>query len=246
MSPQTLSARRATKRSDLIAAELASYIADLDLEPGTQLASERDMTEQMGVGRTSLREALRLLEARGVLTIKLGVGGGPVVRRPRPSDLREALTLILQFQSTQLVEVLEARRSIELGVCRLAATRITARQVKELRRINAELAAAADPDEVLELNQQFHLAICVASGNMVLRVFLESIVSLADGKAVGIEYGPRQVVLMAQAHERIIDALAAGEADAAGDAMEAHLVESFKYWKRRYAALLAESVRWIQ
>jgi len=86
--------RRQPKTSERIARDIASHIVDNKLAPGTMLPTEREMIESMGVGRTTLREALRLLETRGVLTIKSGPRGGPVVRRPRPSDLSEALTCI--------------------------------------------------------------------------------------------------------------------------------------------------------
>jgi DNA-binding FadR family transcriptional regulator len=245
--PPQVTFRRAPKRSELIAQELASYIVDSRLEPGTPLASEREMSDAMGVGRTTLREALRLLETRGVLTIKAGVGGGPVVRRPRPSDLREALTLILQFEETQLIEVLEARRWLEVAVSRLAATLVTAQTIEELRRINRELGAASDDlDTALERNQQFHRLICEASGNVVLRVFLESMMSISDGKAMGITYGRRQIKHIAVAHERIIAALATGDVEAAGEAMNDHLIESYRYWRRRYGNVVSQTVRWMQ
>jgi DNA-binding FadR family transcriptional regulator len=246
-APEPVPFRRVPKRSELIAADLVAYIADARLAPGTPLASERDMSEYLGVGRTSLREALRLLETRGVLTIKSGLGGGPIVRRPQPSDLREALTLILQFEETELTEVLEARRALELTVSRLAATRITPDEVGELRRINANLAAwNGDLDVVWESNKAFHLAIGEAGRNMVLRTFLESIVSMADGKVAGITYGARQVTAMVAAHERIIDALAEGDPDAAGHAMEEHLGESYRFWDKHYPTVTAQTVRWIQ
>src|ERR1700728_4543760 len=92
------SRQRSLKASELIARDLASYIVDQDLPEGTALPPEREMVASFGVGRNTLREALRILETRGVITIRSGPGGGPVVRRPRPSDLGEAMTLILQFE----------------------------------------------------------------------------------------------------------------------------------------------------
>jgi DNA-binding FadR family transcriptional regulator len=242
-----VSFQRTPKRSELIAQELATHIVEARLPPGTPLTSEREMSEELGVGRTTLREALRLLETRGVLTIKAGLGGGPVVRRPRPSDLREALTLILQFEETQLIEVLEARRALEVAVSRLAATRIAADTLAELRRINGELAAAGDDlDLALDRNQQFHRLIGQASGNVVFRVFLESMMSISDGKAMGVSYGRRQIKHIAAAHERIIAALESADPDLAAAAMSDHLEESHRYWRRRYSHVMSQTVRWMQ
>jgi GntR family transcriptional repressor for pyruvate dehydrogenase complex len=243
----SLTQRRTPKRSELIAKDLASYIVDSDLQPGTPLPPEHEMIESLGVGRTTLREALRLLETRGVLTIRSGPGGGPVVRRPRPSDLSEALTLILQFEGAALIEVVEARHWLESAVARLAATQITPDEVEELRDINQAIADRPDDlDVVLGQNAEFHRRIGQICGNVVLRVFVETIISVGDGRAVGVSYGKKTVEGIVIAHERIIDALAAGDADAAGAAMSDHLTESQKYWKRRYGTIVNQPVTWIQ
>src|SRR6202034_1454610 len=86
-----------------------------------------------GVGRTTLREALRLLETRGVLTIRPGPGGGPIVRHPKPADLSESLTLILRFRHASLGEVRDARRALEPMIANLAAEEITEEEIAELQ-----------------------------------------------------------------------------------------------------------------
>ncbi|MCW3003745.1 MAG: GntR domain protein [Conexibacter sp.] len=243
--PISLAQRRTPKRSEVIARDLASYIVEHELAPGTPLPPEHEMIESLGVGRTTLREALRLLETRGVLTIKSGPGGGPIVRRPHPSDLSEALTLILQFEGAALLDVVEARRWLESSVSRLAATLITEEQVQELRAINQSLLDdAQDQERVLEQNVLFHSRIGDACGNVVLRVFLETIISVADGRAVGVSYGRKQVEGIFEAHERVIDALANADPAAAGAAMNAHLEESQRYWRRRYGNAVKQPVHW--
>src|SRR5437762_10728735 len=112
---------RSPKTSEVIARNLATRIAEGGLAPGSRLPVEREMVETLGVGRTTLREALRLLETRGVLTIRPGPRGGPAVRRPRPADLGAALTLILQFEQASLADIMEAREALRPMVARLAA-----------------------------------------------------------------------------------------------------------------------------
>jgi DNA-binding FadR family transcriptional regulator len=239
--------RRTPKRAELIAHDLADYIVDSHLAPGTPLPPEHEMIESLGVGRTTVREALRLLETRGVLTIKSGPGGGPVVRRPRPHDLAESLTLILQFEEATLIEIVEARKWLEPAICRLAATQITAAQVKQLRALNQVIADNVESqDLVLSQNREFHRQIAEIGGNVVLRIFLESIVSISDGKAIGIEYGPKQAEAIVIAHEEIVDALESGDPAAAGATMNNHLVESERYWRRRFGKTITQPVRWAQ
>src|ERR1700712_5464882 len=117
--------RRTLKRSEVIAHDLARYIVEANLPAGSMLPHEKEMIEQLGVGRTTLRGALRILETRGVLTIRSGPGGGPVVRHPEPSDLTEALTLILQFQRATLMEVMVAREWLPPATARVGGAKTT-------------------------------------------------------------------------------------------------------------------------
>src|ERR1700722_19891212 len=136
--------KRTLKTSELIARDLASYIVDQELPEGTALPPEREMIESFGIGRNTLREALRILETRGVITIRSGPGGGPVVRRPRPSDLGEALTLILQFESATFREGMDGRAWLEPIVAASAARNITKPVTAALRAIDASIIEAPD------------------------------------------------------------------------------------------------------
>ena len=249
-SVKTLSAlgrdrKRTLKTSELIARDLASYIVDEGLPEGTALPPEREMIESFGIGRNTLREALRILETRGVITIRSGPGGGPVVRRPRPSDLGEALTLILQFESATFREVGEARAWLEPIVAASAARAISKSAIAALREVNAAIADAPDDAEGMSRhNRRFHSIIAENCGNVVLQVFAETVIAVGDGRSVGVTYPPAQTRAIAEAHERIIEALAAHDAKAAEEAMREHLNEANAYWRRRFGDLTSQPVRW--
>lgn len=238
--------KRNLKTSELIARDLAAYIVDQELPEGTSLPPEREMVESFGIGRNTLREALRLLETRGVLTIRSGPGGGPVVRRPRPGDLGEALTLILQFEGATFSEVMDARIILEPVVTAAAATRMTDASIAALKEVNAALAEAPDDLEAFSrLNRRFHSLIAEHCGNVVLQTFVETLLTVGDGRTVGISYAPRQVTAIAAAHERIIAALESGDPQAAGEAMRAHSEEANNYWQRKFGDATGRPVRWI-
>lgn len=242
----TMTRRRNPKTSELIARDLAAHIVRNQLEPGTMLPTEREMVETFGVGRTTLREALRLLETRGVITIRSGPRGGPVVRRPRPSDLSEALTLILEFEGATLASVLQAREAIEPTVARLAADLVTPESLAVLQgTVDAMLGDLGNHDRFLEENMKFHNAISDISGNTVLRVFIETLKSIADGSMLGISYSPGRHRAVAEAHQRIIDALTGGDGAAAAEMMRLHLNEAGRYWRRNYGDLLSGIVHWV-
>jgi DNA-binding FadR family transcriptional regulator len=238
---------RNLKTSERVARELVAYIVDEDLPEGTTLPPERIMLETLDIGRTSLREALRLLETRGVITIRSGPGGGPVVRRPRPADLSEALTLILQFESSTFLEVMEARTWLEPILARLAATRMSDEAIAALRSANEEIDGAQENLDAFSAgNRNFHEIIAQNCGNIVLQIFGATLHAIGDGRAVGISYGRKQTLAIAQAHEGLIEAFEARDEDAAEAAMQVHLEEANKYWRTRYSDLVSRPVRWSE
>jgi DNA-binding FadR family transcriptional regulator len=245
--PLVASRRRTPKQSELIARDLASYIVNSNLPAGTPLPPEREMVQSMGVGRTTLREALRLLETRGVLTIRSGPRGGPIVCRPDPRDLSEGLSLMLQFEKADLTVMMDARSALEPAAARLAATSISPEVLDLLRETNRLIAENAnDLEAFFPLNREFHRLVAEASGNLVVRIFVESIMSIADGQSAGIIYRKAQVDAIVEAHQLVIDALAAGDPQAAEAAMNAHLEESHRFWNRKYGDLLKRPVNWKQ
>ena len=246
LTPGSIKSVRSPKTSERVARELVNHIVENDLAEGTKLPNERQLVDVFEVGRTTLREALRLLETRGVITIRPGPGGGPVVRRPRPDDLRESLTLILQFSGASLTDVIEARAALEPMMAKLAAERVTEEQLGRLRGTVDRMRGALDDHEVFsEENQLFHSTIAEATGSTVLWVFNETLKSIADGGIVGVEYTARRRQAVAEAHEKVIEALASGDPGAAENAMHDHLGEAGDYWRRKYPGLSSRNVRWV-
>jgi GntR family transcriptional repressor for pyruvate dehydrogenase complex len=239
--------QRNPKISERIARRLVNYIIDNDLPPGTRLPNERELVESFGVGRTTLREALRLLETRGAITIRPGPRGGPVVRRPKPEDLGESLTMILQFAGASLSDIFEAREALEPMMARLAAERITDDQIAVLdESIELMRENLGNHDLFLRENQRFHAEVAVATGSTVLLTFNETLKAIADGASTGVQYTSRRHAAVAKAHEEIVTALRAHDADASERAMLGHIGEAGTYWRRHYPTMMQGGVRWIR
>jgi DNA-binding FadR family transcriptional regulator len=206
------------------------------------------MIDQLGVGRTTLREALRILETRGVLTIRSGPGGGPVVRHPEPSDLTEALTLILQFERATLEEVMTARSWLEPTAARMAAGHITKIEIKRLHDINAEMRAAIDNDEesVKGANERFHRVIAGATGNLVVQVFTETLLTVADAGTGDLSHSREFKRLAVRGHENVIGALEARDPDAAEKAMRDHVEDGRRRRARENPEMTSRPLRWVQ
>lgn len=231
--------------SERIARQIVELIDTQDLPEGSAFPPERVLMEQLGVGRATLRESLRLLEMRGVITIRQGPSGGPVVRRPRPTDLSENLSLILQFEKATLLDVMEARTLFEPAVARLAAQRATARSIAGLRE-SVERARASISDErvVLEEGARFHSLVAEAGGTAVLRVFSESLSWIADGAVEGIGYSAPRQRAICSIHERIFEAIESRDDEQAESLMHKHLNGARSYWERKYGTLVRKTVRW--
>jgi GntR family transcriptional regulator, transcriptional repressor for pyruvate dehydrogenase complex len=238
--------RRTMKRSELIARDLARYIVDARLPAGAMLPHEKEMIEQLGVGRTTLREALRILETRGVLTIRSGPGGGPVVRHPEPSDLTESLTLILQFQRATMMEVLSARVWLEPLAARLAASTVTKAEIARLREINAEIESNIDSNEnISTANQQFHRVIAGATANLVVQVFTETLLTVAESGAVDLNHSRAFRRSVVSDHADIIDALERRDGDRAEDAMRRHVENGRSQRLKENRDLMSRPLRWV-
>jgi DNA-binding FadR family transcriptional regulator len=237
----------AMKSSELVARYLVDYIIANDLQEGTPLAGEREMAESLEVGRATIREALRLLETRGAITIRKGAKGGPVVRRPRATDVSEALTLALQFEGGVLEDVFEAREMIECLVVERAAGRITKRQLKELDEcVSRARAGAADQRVFVAESQLFHHLINDAAGNLAIQVFNQTLHVVANRAVAPVTHSVEHRLQVVDAHAEVLEALRSRDPEAAVAAMRNHVRSSRAYWNKAAGDLGRISITWLQ
>lgn len=193
--------------------------------PGAKLPTEFEMCEQFGVSRTAIREALRMLSARNLVTIEKG--RGVFVNRPTAESVTSPLELYLSLnQANVAIDVVHARQIIEPPV---AATAALHRSDDDLEILAANIQALKGGDEddhelLTNLDMEFHLDIARATTNVVVPLILEPIHLLmptikkavydeiADARASAIEW-----------HGRIFDAIKRSDADGAFEAMTRHL-----------------------
>ncbi len=234
------------KASIRVARDLANDICDRRLPEGTRLPSEQAMQGIFGVGRTTLREALRILELRGIIVIRPGRGGGPVVRQPKTTDLSEALALILQFRSATLADVIGARILLEPAIAAAAAEQISQADLGILRE-TLVLMLEDVTDEVTFSQQynRFHSVLADAVENSVAAVLVDSLHFVHEGRADGLVFTPQTVARVARAHLEIIEALETREADLAAAAMRRHLEEAKTYWARHFPEAYNNPLRWL-
>jgi GntR family transcriptional repressor for pyruvate dehydrogenase complex len=235
------------KTAILVAQRIVDEIVDQDLEPGAPLLPERVMLPRYGVARGTLREALRILETYGLITIKTGPGGGPVVADAGSRPLASVIALVLQMSRTSFRSIVDARLQLEPLLAREAADRRDDDDLTALRESIEEMRAHIDDaTEFLDHNHVFHSAVAEAAKNPVLFNMVASLNWIQDGTALGIDYIPETRDAIVSAHRRIYHAIEAGDADMAEAAMRIHIGEFAAYAERNYAHVLEQPLRWDQ
>jgi GntR family transcriptional regulator, transcriptional repressor for pyruvate dehydrogenase complex len=209
--------------SERIVAQVELLLRDERLKVGDRLPSEREMAQLLGVSRPSLREAVRILQARGRLVVKHGQG--VFVAEPQSGrDLRAAL----HRAEIDLHELFAMREVLEVPAASWAAERVTTETLEELRSTLDQLDAAFDDDapdfeRVANLDATFHLTIARAAGNRFLQQTSNVLheILLSGMETTLLIPGRREK--SRREHHRILAALSDGNPAAAGRAARAHV-----------------------
>jgi GntR family transcriptional regulator, transcriptional repressor for pyruvate dehydrogenase complex len=214
-----------------IADELRSQIVSGELSDGELLGHEPDLVQRFGVSRPSLREALRILEAEGLITVVRGVRGGIVVHEPDERMTARTAALVLQARNVSLEDVYEARSLLEPIAARAIAERRGRRTaVNELRELIAdEEEAIEDPEMFGIANASFHQRLVSLGGNQTLSIvaeMLSEIVTRAVTAASRVDdaVGSRRVRQRGiHSQKRLVDLIEAGDSAAAEEHWRSHM-----------------------
>ncbi len=220
---------RRRKLCDEVAERLMASIRDGELAPGEPLPSERELMDLYGVGRPSVREALQALAHAGIVEISHGERARVAV--PSADDLIAQVARgarhLLQVQPETLPHVRDARVLLEIGTARRAAERATPEDVRALReRLEAQRGASDVQDAFVALDMAFHREIARISGNPIFPALVEALFDWARTAYRSLVRAPGAEALTLEEHRRLVDAIEAGDADAAEAAMRAHLTRS--------------------
>ena len=214
------------KSCDVLAAELRKRIIDGEFQNGDPLPVERELVAQTGLSRSSVREALRILETEGLVQTKPGRYGGTVVNLPSPELLVGQVNLFVRGRRIARHQIITAREAIEPMLARLAALNRDAEDLKRLRQISSDLEDAVDDlPRFLEENANWHLAIAVASHNEIMCAFMKSITHLIlDSTEIEDITSEEVRKMVIQAHRNILQAIEKQDAEAAQRRMARHVV----------------------
>lgn len=164
------------KASDALAEQIRQLILAGTFAPGDMLPTERELTQETGLSRTTVRDALRILESHGLIVTKPGRSGGSMVTLPGRASISQSVELFVRTHGIKLSSLLECRVAVEPALARLAALNRTKAQLDEMMSLHEQFVQSID--DVMRykrINLDWHLAIARASQNEPLMALIEAI-----------------------------------------------------------------------
>lgn len=214
---------RGSSLSNRIIAEVREALFEKRLKPGDFLDTEEKLAARYGVSRIVARDALRTLEALGVVEIRMGAKGGARIAHGNPRLFAEALAVQLELTGVEVREIMDAQRGIECIAAELAAENATAQDIAKLRWLIEDAENKIDDvDGLTRSSRDFHLAIAEASHNRVLVAELISLQHVSWPKRNRTLTPPvaRHIV---DVHRELVDLIEARDAAAARRLMDDHV-----------------------
>jgi GntR family transcriptional regulator, transcriptional repressor for pyruvate dehydrogenase complex len=219
-----LSPMQVPKASDVLATELRERILSGEYPEGTPLPPERELVVQTQMSRTTVREALRILEVQGLIRIKAGRAGGAFVQHPGEDSVADSLELLIRGRQIRLTSVHETREAIEPSCARLAAQNRLPADLHRLDAANEALATSDGLDGFLEANVDWHVGVAAAGHNEILTgimIALSRAIYTTTRNEGFVNEEVRAITL--RAHRSVTRAIKDRDADAAVRRMGRHV-----------------------
>ncbi len=215
---------RKTKVYAEVAAQIHRLVADGRLKPGDKLPPERELAEVFGVSRTSVRDAIRVLETQGLVEARHGEG--TLVREIPIDAIVRPLADALVATKDLVADLFDMRKMLEPPLARAAAFRATTEDVEALAHVIEVQAGRVHRGEIaIEEDNLFHYRIAVAAKNQVVLRTIDVLMDLLRESRVRSLQGPGRAEKSLEGHRRILDAIRRRDPDAAALCMRAHIEE---------------------
>ena len=216
---------RQVKLSQQVADQIEQLYRDGKIEAGKRLPPERDLCDDFGVSRTVIREAINILEAKGLL-ISLS-GSGTYVQEIGPKNVQDMLDLFFSTQTDESIvtHAFEFRVTLEVQIARLAAQKRTESNLIALRQLIKEMEQTLDNVERFSrIDLDFHLTMARSTQNPFFEVFLDPYFRTIDRLVERSNAIPGRTIGTLESHRMIVDAVAAGDGDRAAQCMRDHVI----------------------
>jgi len=207
------------RRYEAVVRQILALIALGEIGLGSRLPPERDLADRLGVSRNVLREAFRVLEARGI--VRSQAGGGRFIRASNVSASLPSEGVVLRLEQAVISDILESREILEAQAARLAAQRASREEVRAVTTASQGSGSSWDDNLV------FHVAVAAATGNFMLERLVRLQMELLREVHQRDHYrSPQTAARLLAEHRAIAEAIAARDADAAEAAVRRHLAHT--------------------
>lgn len=210
--------------SILLAHDLRERILTGEIPPGSALPSERDLVAQTGIGRSTVREALRILEAQGFVTTRIGRSGGAIAQLPGRDTMADAVALLIRGRELRLDDLLVLREAIEPVSARLAARHRTDADIAAIAATQAAIVAAKDEAAFLKANTEWHVVVANASHNELISGLMSALQDAINEYGYADTLSDRSIWAdVVRVHERVAEAIRDQDSEAAERRMLRHM-----------------------
>jgi len=236
----------AEKVSMRVARMIVRQVRDQNLDPGTPLPSEVQMASSYNAGRSSIREALRILEVQGLITIKTGPGGGPSIIEPTTADTGKMLSLHMNMRGCTFGELGKARLEIDPILAFHAAQNASPTSIERMRDVveMARLVSSSNNAEWARIASMFNSVIAAASGNSVLALVSGTLRAIYAERITSLTYTAKMRDDAISRYRAIIDAIEKRDCKAAQKNMFDLINNSLNQMVKRHPEILDDVVDW--
>jgi DNA-binding FadR family transcriptional regulator len=207
-------------------AQIKRFIAESGMQAGDLLPTEKSLEEQLGISRASIREALRSLEALGILETRHGVGR--FVREFNFDAILDNLSYNIPVNAKDFREMIDVRIALESTFIQQVAPEISSRNIAELQEIlqhlEDDVAHGVEDEDLIEAHTEFHLKLYERTGNKLLAQLIRVFATIQRTLTVQKRYRTSDRAEFIELHRRLIQALEAGNSELAGT----RLIDHFK------------------
>ncbi|MFO1427319.1 MAG: FCD domain-containing protein [Steroidobacteraceae bacterium] len=238
--------RRVLKTSELIARDIILDISEGGLQTGDSLPPEASMLKHYEVGRASLREALRLLEVQGLVHIRAGAKGGPVVGAATAENLARMLTLYFGLAGATYEDLTDVMLLLYPRVAEIAASRKLTKAEAQALQASVDSACGSPNPRMIrtETLKDFHMLLAEFSRNRVWQLVVDSVALIFADHIISTTDSREFHARTAADHKEIGDAVLAGDIAAAGKAMREHTVRMIEFYRSQTPAIFSQLIEW--
>lgn len=216
---------RILKASEILAHELLSDIIAQKLKEGDRLPQESEMIARYSVARSTVREALRILEINGLITIRSGPGGGPTVCNATPADFGRMASFFLKSEGVTYGDVMEARRLLEPLMVRNATEKSDREFLAKVEDLKARSLSVdiGDDHRYVAITREFHELVNSTADNKLLSLLSHGMMAMFMMRVARGIFPEQERSSVIREHDQIMESILAGNAPEAQERMQLHM-----------------------